>query len=56
MAYTRGPPYHPMTQGKIKRWRRSMKNAVLLENYYLPGQLKSAVARRDQISAGLRKT
>ena len=37
---TRGRPYHPMTQGKIERWHRSMKNQVLLENYYLPGDLK----------------
>ncbi len=45
MTHTRGRPYHPMTQGKIERWHRSMKNEVLLENYYLPGQLQSAVAR-----------
>jgi len=44
MTHTRGRPYHPMTQGKIERWHRSMKNEVLLENYYLPGQLESAVA------------
>ncbi len=45
MTHTRGRPYHPMTQGKIERWHRSMKNEVLLENYYLPGQLELAVAR-----------
>ncbi len=44
MTHTRGRPYHPMTQGKIERWHRSMKNEVLLENYYLPGQLESALA------------
>jgi len=43
MAHTRGRPYHPMTQGKIERWHRSMKNQILLENYYLPGQLESAI-------------
>jgi hypothetical protein len=32
-----------MTQGKIERWHRSMKNQVLLENYYLPGDLKAWV-------------
>ena len=32
-----------MTQGKIERWHRSMKNQILLENYYLPGQLESAI-------------
>ena len=41
MGHTRGRPYHPMTQGKIERWHRSMKNQVLLENYYLPGDLKA---------------
>ena len=45
MAHTRGKPYHPMTQGKIERWHRSMKNEILLENYYLPGQLESAIGR-----------
>ncbi len=25
MTHTRGRPYHPMTQGKIERWHRSMK-------------------------------
>ncbi len=43
MTHTRGRPYHPMTQGKIERYHRSMKNEVLLENYYLPGQLESAL-------------
>ena len=45
MAHTRGKPYHPMTQGKIERWHRSMQNQILLENYDLPGQLESAVGR-----------
>ena len=43
MGHTRGRPYHPMTQGKIERWHRSMKNQVLLENYYLPGDLKTRI-------------
>ncbi len=43
MGHTRGAPYHPMTQGKIERWHRSMKNQVLLENYYLPGDLKARI-------------
>ena len=37
MGHTRGKPYHPVTQGKIERYHRSMKNQVLLENDYLPG-------------------
>ena len=39
MAHTRGKPYHPMTQGKIERYHRSMKNVLLLENYYSPDEL-----------------
>jgi putative transposase len=44
MTHTRGKPYHPMTQGKIERYHRSMKNQILLENYYLPGQLERRLA------------
>ena len=44
MTHTRGKPYHPMTQGKIERYHRSMKNQILLENYYLPGQLEARMA------------
>ncbi len=32
-----------MMQGKIERRHRSMKNQVLLENYYLPGDLKARI-------------
>jgi len=44
MRHTRGKPYHPMTQGKIERWHLSLKSRILLENYYLPGDLERAVA------------
>jgi putative transposase len=44
MRHTRGKPYHPMTQGKIERWHLSLKSRILLENYYLPGDLEQAVA------------
>jgi transposase InsO family protein len=44
MQHTRGKPYHPMTQGKIERWHLSLKSRILLENYFLPGDLKRAVA------------
>ena len=40
MDYVRGTPFHPQTQGKIERWYQKMKNRVLLENYYLPGNLE----------------
>ena len=45
MKHVRGAPYHPQTQGKIERWHQTLKNRVLLENYYLPGDLE------DQIGA-----
>jgi len=38
-THTRGKPYHPMTQGKIERYHRSMKNVLLLDNYYCPEEL-----------------
>jgi len=43
LAHSRGQPYHPMTQGKIERWHRSMKNQILLENYYLPSELEARI-------------
>lgn len=45
MRHTRGRPYHPMTQGKIERYHRTMKNVVLLQNYWLPGELEGEIAR-----------
>ena len=42
-THTRCRPYHPQTQRRIDRWHRSMKNQVLLENYYLPGDLKARI-------------
>ena len=43
IAHIRGAPNHPQTQGKIERWHQTLKNRVLLENYFLPGQLEAAV-------------
>ena len=40
IQHTRGKPYHPMTQGKIERYHRSMKNILLLENYYSSEELE----------------
>ena len=45
MDHTRGRPYHPQTQGKIESRHRSMKNQVLLNNYYLPGELREHIQR-----------
>jgi hypothetical protein len=33
-----------MTQDKVERYHRSMKNQILLENYYLPGQFEQRLA------------
>ena len=43
MQHIRGAPYHPMTQGKIERWHQTLKNRILLENYYLPGDLEAQI-------------
>lgn len=45
MGHTRGAPYHPMTQGKIERFHRSMKNEILLNHYYMPGELEEEIGR-----------
>ena len=37
--HIRSVPFHPMTQGKIERYHRSMKNVLLLEHYYSPDEL-----------------
>lgn len=44
IEHTHSAPYHPMTQGKIERYHRSMKNIVNLQNYFLPGKLETEIA------------
>jgi len=44
MRHIRGAPRHPQTQGKIERWHQTLKNRILLEHYYLPGDLEAQVA------------
>jgi transposase InsO family protein len=44
MSHVRGAPFHPQTQGKIERWHQTMKNRILLENYFLPGDLEAQIA------------
>jgi transposase InsO family protein len=44
IPHTRGAPYHPMTQGKIERFHRSLKNVISLQNHYLPGSLEQEIA------------
>mgnify|MGYP001344146962 FL=1 len=43
ILHTRCKPYHPMTQEKIERYHRSMKNILLLENYYSPDELENQI-------------
>jgi putative transposase len=31
------------TQGKIERWHQTLKNRILLNNYYLPGDLERQI-------------
>jgi transposase InsO family protein len=55
IQHVRGAPYHPVTQGKIERWHQTLKNRILLENYYLPGDLEAqieAFVRRQAAHAG----
>jgi len=44
MKHVRGAPYHPQTQGKIERWHQTLKNRILLENYFLPGDLEAQIS------------
>ena len=44
IEHVRRASYHPQTQGKIERWHQTLKNRILLEHYYLPGDLERQVA------------
>ena len=43
MSHVRGAPMHPQTQVKIKRWHQTLKNRILLENYFLPGDFERQI-------------
>jgi len=43
MDHVRGAPNHPQTHGKIERWHQTLKNRILLENYFLPGDLEAKI-------------
>jgi putative transposase len=45
MDHIRGAPYHPQTQGKIERYHRSLKNILLLDNYYSPSELEAKIGQ-----------
>lgn len=43
MSHVRGAPYHPQTQRKTERWHQTLKNRILLETYFLPGDLAQQI-------------
>ncbi len=43
MDHVRGAPHHPQTQGKIERSLQTFKNRILLDNYYLHGDLSHRI-------------
>ena len=43
IGHIRGAPYHPQTQGKIERWHQTLKNHILLDNYYFPADLEAQI-------------
>ena len=45
IEHTRSVSYQPQTQGKIERYRRSMKNVVKLEHHYYPWELEQAISK-----------
>ena len=40
MSHVRGAPCQPQPQGEIERWHQTLKNRILLGNYFLPGDLE----------------
>ena len=44
MSHVRWARNHHQTRGKIERWHRTLKNRILLKNYYLPGNLETQIA------------
>ena len=43
MTHVCGAPTHQQTQGKIERWHQTLKNRILLEKYFLEGELEAEV-------------
>ncbi len=50
IKHIRGAPYHPMTQGKIERYHRSMKNVVKL---HIPLLLSLGARSSNPVLCGL---
>ena len=55
MGHVRGAPYHPQTQGKIERWHQTLKNRILLENYFFQQPLRRK-SRRSSIIVTINAT
>ena len=45
MDRVRGAPHHLQTQSKIERWHQTLKNQILLENYYLSSDLEKKIGQ-----------
>ena len=43
IGHVRGVPYHPQTQDKIERWHQTLKNRILLENYFFSVDLEAQI-------------
>ncbi|WP_140986132.1 IS3 family transposase, partial [Asticcacaulis tiandongensis] len=43
MSQVHGAPMHPQTQGKIERWHQTLKNRILLENYFFKEDLEAQI-------------
>ena len=43
MDHVRGAPHHPQTQGKIERWHQTLKNRILLDNYFFPEDMEAQI-------------
>ena len=43
LKHSLGAPYHPQTQGKTERWHQTLKNRILLANYFLPDGLQAQI-------------
>lgn len=44
MKRLRGAPNHPQAQGKIKRWRQTLKNQILLHKYNFHSAMERQIA------------
>lgn len=43
MSHVHGDPFPLQTQGKIERWHQTLKSRILLENYFLAGDLERQI-------------